>query len=104
MPCELRPEGRLVIRLNSLDRERKFLPDLIYEFYGSLRVVVIVDAQYVETCSLVDGGELIEALTRSAYTGERISHRAALSDRKIEGGASPGLRPGRYFFNEIRPT
>lgn len=79
MPCELRPEGRVVIRLNSLDREGKVLPDLIQELHGSLRVVVIVDAQYAETRGFVDGSELIETLTRSAYTGNEFQielHRA----------------------------
>ena len=88
MPGELRSEGRVVIRLNSLDREGKMLSDLTQELHGSLRVVVIVDAQYAETRGLVDSGELIEALTRSAYTGNEFHielHRAARNLKRSVG-------------------
>ncbi|HEV2314571.1 MAG TPA: hypothetical protein VGR94_04640 [Candidatus Acidoferrales bacterium] len=78
MPRELRSEGRVVIRLNSLDREGKMLSDLTQELHGSLRVVVIVDAQYAETRGFIDGGELIEALTRSAYAGNEFRPKASV--------------------------
>lgn len=103
MPGELRNEGRVIIRLDSLDSEGQMLPDLIEELHGGLGVVVIVDAYYTETRGLVDGSELIEALTGSAHTGNELHielHRAARNRR----GASAGLGPGRYFFKEIRPT
>lgn len=85
MPGELRPKGRVVIRLDSLDSEWEMLSDLIQELHRGLGVVVIVDAQYAETRGLVDGGELIEALTRSAHTGNEFHielHRAA---RNLKG-------------------
>ena len=85
MPRELRPKGRVVIRLDSLDSEGETLCHLIQELHRGLGVVVIVDAQYAETRGLVNGGELIEALARSAHTGNAFHielHRAA---RNLKG-------------------
>lgn len=45
---ELRSEGRVVIRLDSLNSEGKMVPNLIQELHCGLCVVVIVDAQYAE--------------------------------------------------------
>jgi hypothetical protein len=80
MSGELRSEGGVVIRLNSLDSEGRMVPDLLKDFYSSLRIVMIVHAQHAETRGFVDGSELIEALAHSAHPGNELHielHRAA---------------------------
>ena len=85
MPRELRPKGRVVIRLDSLDSEGEMLSDLIQELHRGLGVVVIIDAQYAETRGFVDGGELIEALTRSAHTGNEFHIELRRAARDLKG-------------------
>ena len=72
MPGELWPEGRAVIGLNFLNRERKMLHDLPEEVDRSLGVVVVVDAQHSVSCRFVNGRELIKALTRSSHAGNEL--------------------------------
>ena len=80
VPSELWSERRAVIGLNFLNREGEMLLNLPEEVDRGLGVVVVVDAQHAKSGRFVNGRELIKALTRSSYPGNKLHielHRAA---------------------------
>lgn len=62
MPIELRPKGRIVVRLDLLDGKGEMLPHLLEKLDRRSRIVMIVDPQDAESSRFVNGGELVEAL------------------------------------------
>jgi hypothetical protein len=71
MPTELRAEGRGVVGLESLNGRWKMLADFLKEIDRCLGVVAIADAQDAKSGRLIHGCELIKALTRSTYKGNK---------------------------------
>ena len=72
MPGELGSERRAVIGLDFLNGEGKMILDLSEEVDSGLGVVVVVDAQHAKSGRFVNGRELIKALTRSIYMGNKL--------------------------------
>src|SRR5580700_7958898 len=71
MPSELRAGGRAVVGLESLNGRGKMLADFLKEIDRYLGVVAIADAQDAKSGRLIHGCELIKALTRSTYKGNK---------------------------------
>jgi hypothetical protein len=72
MPSELGPKRRTIVSLNFLNREGEMLTDFPKEVDRGLGVVVVVDPQHAKSGRLVNGRELIKALTRPSHAGNEL--------------------------------
>src|SRR5262245_13734740 len=63
MPVKPRPQLAPVVRLNHQDSEGQTTNDLVGEANCRALVARVVDFQYSDASAVVDGGELVEALS-----------------------------------------